>query len=338
MSGRLRALRSGDLPAPGRRFSIERRLGSAAAGDLADDVREGLCRARKALPSKYFYDARGSELFDRICELPEYYLTRAEHALLERHARSVLATARPTDLIELGSGSARKTRTLLGAGEAEGLELRYRPFDVCEPMLRASGDALLERYRWLEVHAIVGDYDRDLEPLPEGPRRLVAFLGSTIGNYTPRESAEFLARIARALRQGDFLLLGADLVKPIERLEAAYDDDAGITAEFNRNVLRVVNRELDANFDPEAYDHVAFFDRNRSQMEMHLRAATPQRVVIRKLDMTVEIAAGETIHTEISRKFTETELRELSAECGFTVRSWLLPEDGAFALLLAERR
>lgn len=319
------------------RFTIERIFDPLRDSTLAEDVREGLSRQRKSIPPKHFYDARGSELFDAICELSEYYLTRAEQSLLDAFAADVLRTARPTDLVELGSGAARKTRALLDAAAAEPIRLRYHPFDVCEPMLRSSARALLAAYPWLTVHAIVGDYERHLDRLPRGARRLVAFLGSTIGNLSPRDATEFVAAIGAMLRPGEHLLLGADLVKPAAALEAAYDDGAGVTAEFNRNVLRVVNRELDADFDVEGFDHVAFFDRRRARVEMHLRARRAQRVSIAKLGMTVELEAGETIHTEISRKFTRRRLAAMCRGAGFALRRFYATTDPAFALLLAEK-
>ncbi len=321
-----------------RRFSIERVFEPSDESTLADDVRRGLAARRKSIPPKHFYDEAGSRLFDRICELPEYYLTRAEERLLERSAADIFETVRPTDLIELGSGAARKTRLLLDAAENLGIALRYHPLDVCEPMLRASAEALTERYRWLEVRALVADYERHLEHLPQGEVRLVAFLGSTIGNFTPSRAAEFLTQVAERLRPGDCLLLGADLVKPATVLEAAYDDSAGVTAEFNRNVLRVINRALAADFDPGAFEHVAFFDRRKRQIEMHLRARRAQRVTLESLGMTVSFAAGETLHTEISRKFTRKELERLAERSGFSLRRWFVLDDPAFALVLCERR
>jgi L-histidine Nalpha-methyltransferase len=324
-------------PAVAERFTIERRFDAARDSTIARDVRLGLARRVKAIPPKHFYDARGSELFDRICELPEYYLTRTEHALLEAYGADVVAATGPTDVIELGSGAARKTRTLLEAAARGGGRVRYHPMDVCEPMLRTSAARLLAEHPWLEVHAVVADYDRHLAPLPAGRRRLVAFLGSTIGNYGPRRAETFLRRVAAELRRGEHLLLGADLVKPVARLEAAYDDAAGVTAAFNRNVLSVINRELGADFRPEGFDHVASFDRRRSQIDMFLRARRAQVASIPALGMTVRIRAGETIHTEISRKFTERRLETLLRRAGFEIVRWYLPADRSFALVLAER-
>jgi L-histidine Nalpha-methyltransferase len=329
--------RESDRPAPDNRFSIERVFDPLRDSTLAEDVRRGLGRRRKSIPPKHFYDEEGSRLFDRICELPEYYLTRSEEQLLERSAQEILDVARPTDLIELGSGAARKTRLLFDAAESLGLAPRYHPFDVCEPMLRASTEALLELYPWLEVHALVADYERHLHLLPDGDRRLVAFLGSTIGNFLPSRALAFLRGIAAHLRAGDHLLLGADLVKPVAVLERAYDDAAGVTAEFNRNVLRVINRELGADFDPAAFDHVAFFRQRRSQIEMHLRSRRTQRVSLRTLGITVGFRAGETLHTEISRKFTRRGLEALCRRAGFGLRRWFRAAAPSFALLLCER-
>jgi len=324
-------------PAEPPRFTIERLFDPDRESTLADDVRRGLAARRKRIPPKHFYDETGSRLFDRICELPEYYLTRSEERLLGRSAEEILEAASPTDVIELGSGASRKTKMLIDAAEALGLAPRYHPLDVCEPMLRASAEALLARYPWLEVHALVADYERHLGALPEGPQRLVVFLGSTIGNFSSRRAAAFVGTVAACLRPGEFFLLGADLVKPADLLEAAYDDRAGVTAEFNRNVLRVINRELGGNFNPSAFEHVAFFDRRKRQIEMHLRARRPQRVTLAGLGMTVPFAAGETLHTEISRKFTRRGLEGLCRRAGFEPQRWFLLDEPAFALMLCRR-
>jgi L-histidine Nalpha-methyltransferase len=319
------------------RFSLERVFDPLRDSTLADDVRRGLRARRKRLPPKHFYDEAGSLLFDRICELPEYYLTRSEERLLRSSAREIVALARPSDLVELGSGAARKTTLLLDAAEALDMAPRYHPLDVCEPMLRASAEGLLARYPWLEVHAVVADYERHLDALPDGERRLVAFLGSTVGNFVPKRAVEFLAEVGARLRPGEHFLLGADLVKEVAVLEAAYDDQEGVTAEFNRNVLKVINRELGGDFDPAAFDHVAFFDRRKRQIEMHLRARRPQRVTLASLGMMVPFAAGETVHTEVSRKFRRQDLEALCRRAGFEPRRWFALDEPAFALLLCER-
>jgi L-histidine N-alpha-methyltransferase len=324
------------VPGPAR-FSIERAFDPGRESTLAEDVRRGLSRRPKSIPPKYFYDDEGSRLFERICELPEYYLTRTEEQLLERSAREVLEVSRPTDLIEVGSGAPTKIRWLLDAAEDLALRFRYRPVDVCEAVLEASGKTLLARYPWLEVHALLADYERHLDRLPHGERRLVAFLGSTIGNLLPRQAAAFVATIGAQLRRGEHFLLGADLVKPVEVLEAAYDDAAGVTAEFNRNLLRVINRELGGDFDPAAFDHVAFFNGSKRQVEMHLRARRAQRVSLAELGLTVGFHRGETVHTEVSRKFT---LRGLASLCrcgGLEPRRWFVAAEPRFALVLAEK-
>jgi L-histidine Nalpha-methyltransferase len=304
---------------------------------LAEDVRRGLGSKPKWLPPKYFYDEHGARLFEAICDTPEYYPTRVEQALLERIAGDVIARCRPTDVVELGSGSARKTRILL---EAVGRLLgagRYVPFDVSEKMLRESSRALLERFEWLRVHAVVGDFDHDLGRLPAGERRLFLFLGGTIGNFHHGEDAEFLSRIARVLGPGDHLLLGTDLVKDHAVLNAAYNDEAGITAEFNKNVLAVINRELGGRFDLEDFEHVACYEPSAARIEMHLRARRELVVRIQALDLAVHFEAGETILTEISRKFTPESVSRLLEAAGLDLRGWFVPEDGAFGLSLSAK-
>ena len=250
-------------------------LGPGDERSLADDVLDGLTRPFKELPPKHFYDARGGELFDRITELPEYYPTRAERAILAARGADAVAALGASELVELGSGTATKTRLLLRAMADAGTLRRYVPIDVTESLLRESAEELVEEFPGLEVHGIVGDFERHLRHVPAavaGPR-IVAFLGGTIGNFPPGSRRRFLRRLAKLLRPGhDRLLLGTDLVKDVETLEAAYNDTQGVTAEFNRNVLRVINRELDGDFDVEAFEHVAFYDREREWIEMRLRA------------------------------------------------------------------
>jgi L-histidine Nalpha-methyltransferase len=314
---------------------IERRLGEDHSAQLAVEVRRGLLRTPKRLPPKYFYDDRGSRLFEAICALPEYYLTRTEHALLASIAGEVVARTRPIQLVELGSGASRKTRLLLDALVGAQPGATYVPIDVSETMLRRSAAALRAAYPTLRVHAIVADYERGLPPLAAAERRLVAFLGSTIGNFVPPDDVAFLRGLSRTMAAGDHLLLGVDLVKPVERLHAAYNDAAGVTAEFNRNVLRVLNRELQANFDLQRFEHVAFFDPERAQIEMHLCARAAHSVRLAALDLSVPFAAGETIHTESSRKFTAATAATMLAAGGFRLERWYTPPDAAFALALA---
>ena len=279
---------------------------------MADDVRDGLTRSLKELPPKYFYDERGSELFDRITSLPEYYPTRCERSILNRHAPAIVDGT--TELVELGSGTASKTRALLYAMAGSGSLHRYVPFDVSESVVEACAVELVELYPGLRVHGVVGDFERDLERLPDGEGRLFAFLGGTIGNLYPAERERFLGRLRKLMSPGDRLLIGTDLVKDRSVLEAAYNDSQGVTAEFNRNVLRVVNDGLDADFDPEGFEHVAFFDEANSWIEMRLRANGAQRVRIDGANLELTFADGEEIRTEISAKFTREAVdRELVA-------------------------
>src|SRR5215468_516573 len=314
---------------------VERHRVDDRRTQLAADVRRGLTATPKRLPPKYFYDDRGSRLFEAICELPEYYLTRTEHALLADIADAVIAATRPAQLVELGSGSAQKTRLLLDALGRANPAAAYVPIDVSESTLRRSAAALRADYPALRVHAIVADYEHGLPRLASAVPRLVAFLGSTIGNFVPPDDVSFLRGFRRRLRRGDHLLLGVDLVKPVEHLHAAYNDAAGVTAEFNRNVLRVLNRELRADFDPARFDHVAFYDPAAAQIEMHLRARAAHTVRIAALDLSVDFAAGETIHTESSRKFTRSSADTMLGAAGFRLVHWYPSRDDAFALALA---
>lgn len=314
---------------------IERYLDIRDRSLLARDAREGLTRFPKMLPPKYFYDDHGSRLFDAICDLPEYYPTRTEYALLERIAGPIVRETRPSHLVELGSGASRKTRVLLDALCAQRPDACYVPIDVSEAMLRRSAAALRADYPELRIHGIVGDYDHHLRHSPPAQRRLVAFLGSTIGNFTPLQAVSFLRALGGQMARGDHLLVGLDLVKPIPVLEAAYNDAAGVTAEFNRNVLRVLNRELAADFDLERFDHVAFFNGEEEQIEMHLGARDSHRVYLRGLDLKVDFARGETIRTEISRKFRPETAQAMLAQGGFALQAWFPSPDGYFALALA---
>ncbi len=303
---------------------------------LEADVRAGLGATPKTLPPKWFYDARGSELFDEITRLPTYYPTECERAVLAAHADEIAATTRADTLIELGSGTSDKTRLLLDALRGAGTLRRFVPFDVDESVLRMAGKAVGEQYPGLEVQAVVGDFTEHLPELPTGGRRLVAFLGSTIGNLLPAERAAFLSDLAGALVPGDALLLGTDLVKDTGRLLGAYDDAGGLTAEFNRNVLRVLNRELDADFDVEAFAHLATWDAERQWIEMRLRSLRQQDVHMKALDMTVTFAEGEQLRTEISAKFTQERVRDELAAAGLTMTRWWTDDGGAFGVSLSQ--
>jgi L-histidine N-alpha-methyltransferase len=311
-------------------------LAAADERALADDVLDGLTRPFKELPPKHFYDARGAELFDRICDLPEYYPTRTERSILQARAGEIVELTGAAEIVELGSGTAAKTRILLDAMQEAGTLRRYVPLDVTEQMILETAAALVEEYPGLLVHGIVGDFERHLQHLPEplGPR-LVAFLGGTIGNFTPGSRRRFLRGLAKAMGPDDHLLLGTDLVKDPDVLEAAYDDDEGVTAEFNRNVLHVVNRELDADFDVGAFDHVAFFDREREWIEMRLRAASRQHVHIGALGLDIEFEPREELRTEISAKFTCERLQGDLAAAGLELEQVFTDDDGLFAVSLS---
>jgi len=318
---------------------VIRRLSEPAAvrDEMAADVVAGLTGSEKWLPPKYFYDARGSELFEDITRLPEYYPTRAELEILERHAADLMAAARPTEVLELGSGSSRKTRLLLEAMHDLGTGSRYVPLDVSEDALRGAAEALTADEPWLEVEGLVGDFHADLDHLPPSPGRLVAFLGSTIGNLDPTERTAFLASVAASLGAADRFLVGVDLVKDPGTLEAAYDDAAGVTAEFNRNVLVVLNRELGANFDVGAFEHVAAYDKENAWIEMRLRATRAMEVTFPTLDLTVSFGSGEEMRTEISCKFTPDGFQAELAAAGMVTERWLTDEEERFGLALARR-
>jgi L-histidine N-alpha-methyltransferase len=305
---------------------------------LRRDVADGLTAAPKTLPPKWFYDDVGCELFDKITRLPEYYPTEREREILRREAAAIAAVTEADTLVELGSGTSDKTRTLLDALAGAGLLQRFIPFDVNAATLQSACEALAAEYPGLVLHGVVGDFDHHLELLPSEGRRMVAFLGSTIGNFEPEARAEFLGDLARGLGPGEHLLLGTDLVKDIDRLEAAYDDSAGVTAEFNRNVLRVVNRELEADFDIDQFEHVARFDTTEEWIEMRLRSLSDQRVRVAALDLDVGFDRGEEMRTEISAKFRREGIERELAAAGFDLLRWMTDDAGDFALSLAVRR
>jgi L-histidine Nalpha-methyltransferase len=311
-------------------------LGAGDETSLGEDVLDGLTRPFKELPPKHFYDRAGAELFDRICDLPEYYPTRAERAILVERSGDVAALTGAAEVVELGSGTAAKSRLLLSALAQAGTLRRYLPVDVSEGMIRATGDELAAEYPGLEVHGIVGDFERHLGhlPAPTGPR-IVAMLGGTIGNFTPGARRRFLRGIGRLLGPDGALLLGVDLVKDPARIEAAYDDDAGVTAAFNRNILRVVNRELGADFEPERFDHVAFFDHEHEWIEMRLRAQQRMTVHVAGLGLTVAFAKREELRTEISAKFTPDRLEADLAAARLEPVELFTDADTLFGLTLA---
>lgn len=300
---------------------------------LREDVRTGLTAEEKWLPPKWFYDARGSELFEEITRLPEYYPTRAERAVLAERAATIAELTGAKTLIELGSGSSEKTRLLLDAFTRRGGLGTFVPLDVSVSALRQSTAEIAADYPGLRVRGIVGDFTRHLDRLPTGGRRLVLFLGGTIGNLLPAERARFLAAMRAALEPGDWLLIGTDLVKDPAVVVPAYDDAAGVTAEFNRNVLRVVNRELGADFDPAGFAHVALWDAEREWIEMRLRARRPMRV--RVLDLTVTFAEGEELRTEVSAKFRPEGIAAELGSARFAAHDFWTDPAGLFGVTLA---
>jgi L-histidine Nalpha-methyltransferase len=305
---------------------------------LRADVLAGLSATPKSLPPKYFYDERGSALFDEITRLPEYYLTRAETSILRERAAEIAALAECESLVELGSGTSAKTGLLLRAMLDAGTLRQFVPLDVDPAVLAEATDALAARYPGLLLSPFVGDFEHDLGAIPRSGRRMIAFLGSTIGNLGPSDRAQLLAEISAALRPGDTFLLGTDLVKDTGRLLRAYNDAAGVTADFNRNVLRVINRELSADFDVDEFEHVAIWDAKDQWIEMRLRSARAQTVRVADLDLTVSFAAGEEMRTEISAKFRPEQVRsELKQARLDPVRFWT-DDDGDFGLTLARRR
>jgi L-histidine N-alpha-methyltransferase len=302
---------------------------------LAQDVREGLGATPKALPPKWFYDACGSELFEEITRLPEYYLTRAETEILDAITAGVAGRLRPAELVELGSGSSRKTRLLLEAMHHQRSGHRYAPLDVSADALEGAATALVASYPWLEFEGFVGDFTADLPRVPREGRRLLAFLGSTIGNLDGAERAALLRGVAHALEPQDRFLLGVDLVKDPAVLVAAYDDAAGVTAEFNRNMLRVLNHELGAAIPLDAFAHVALWDPRRSRIEMRLRALRPLTVDFPTLDLEVHFAEGEELRTEISCKFTRPQVERELAAAGLRLESWHQDAGNRFACAVA---
>jgi L-histidine N-alpha-methyltransferase len=320
-------------------IAIDVHLDADAAATMVRDVRAGLCAYPKELAPKYFYDERGSQLFEQITELPEYYPTRAEREILvQRSAEILAAAAGPGTLVELGSGSATKTRHLLSAMRDAGSLDTYVPVDISEEITHQTAALLVDEYPGLTVRGLVCDFEHHLERIPDDDgARLIAFLGGTVGNLYPRQRQTFLERIAALLDPGDHLLLGTDLIKERTRLEAAYDDSAGITAEFNKNVLEVLNRELGADFDLDAFEHVARYDAEAERMDIRLRSLADQEVRLDDLDLEISFSAGEEMRTEISTKFTRERLESVYAGAGLELAGWFTDAAGDYALSLARR-
>ncbi|HEY2812581.1 MAG TPA: L-histidine N(alpha)-methyltransferase [Acidimicrobiales bacterium] len=307
---------------------------------LREDVRNGLTADPKTLPPKWFYDDRGSQLFDEITRLPEYYPTRREREILDARAGDIARASGAHTLVELGSGTSTKTRLLLDALRDVGTLEVFAPFDCSEATLRDAGDAIADAYPGVDVHGVVGDFERHLALLPgteDTGTRLVAFLGGTIGNLAPAERAKFLSELAGVLTEGEHLLLGTDLVKDRDRLVAAYDDSAGVTAAFNRNVLDVINRSLGADFAPARFTHVAAWNDEDEWIEMRLRSDGAQHVRIVDLGLDIAFASGEEMRTEISAKFRREGVEAELAEAGFGLEHWWTDSHGDFALSLSTR-
>ena len=311
---------------------------SEAASPAAEEIRAGLLSDPPEIPSKYFYDAAGGRLFEEITRLPEYYQTRTEEAILRAAADEVVARFRPTELVELGSGAGRKTRILLDAMTRAGLLRRCVLFDINEHSLRESLASLASAYPGLQGRGVAGDFSLGFHAIGRSrQRRLAIFLGGTIGNLLPSRVPAFLADLSRVLSRGDGFLLGVDLVKDPARLHAAYNDAAGVTARFNRNMLRVVNEAFDGDFDPEGFEHVAFYDPERAWIEMRLRALAPMRVRLRGAGIERTFAKGDEIRTEISCKYTRGSLTALLPGTGLEVVDWLTDEDQLFAVAVMRR-
>lgn len=306
-----------------------------AAAALRTDVRDGLLQTPKSLPPKWFYDSVGSDLFDQITRLPEYYPTRTEAQILRNAAADIVRASGADTLVELGSGTSEKTRTVLDAFQSAGRLDRFVAFDVDAGVLGTALAELSDEYPGAEISGVCGDFEQHLGHIPVVGRRLVVFLGSTIGNLTEEPRTEFLASLSGAMRTGDTLLLGTDLVKDTGRLVAAYDDASGVTARFNRNVLAVVNRELGADFDLAAFGHVARWNPEYERMEMWLRSAVAQQVQIGDLDLTVEFSAGEEMLTEVSCKFRPERVDAELAEAGLRRIQWWTDDAGDFGVSLA---
>lgn len=301
---------------------------------LREDALAGLTADPKTIPCKYLYDERGSQLFEEITDVPEYYPTRAETRILELYSDEILERADPEELVEIGSGASKKTRLLIEAMHRRGVT-RYAPFDVSVDALEGAVDELTNDYEWLEVDGFVGDFGEDLGGLPRRGRRLLAFLGSTIGNFEVGERMAFLRKVRSILTEGDSFLLGVDLVKDPAVIEAAYNDSRGVTARFTTNLINVLNRELDGNLPIEQFEHVATYSEARQRMEIRLRARRPVQARLEDVNLDVSFQEGEELHAEISCKFTKESIAKSLADAGFRLDSWRTDPQQLFGLALA---
>lgn len=306
-------------------------------GKMSAEVRASLSANPKTLPSKYFYDERGSQLFDEITRLPEYYPTRVETSILEEHSDDIVGLVKPDEMIELGAGYSRKTHLLLSAMESLSTTVRLVALDVSEDAIRDAAHRLNAEHEHVEVEGVVGDFERDLPRLERRGTRLIAFLGSTLGNLPPAKRSTFFRSVAAAMEPGDAFLLGFDLVKGRDVLEAAYDDAAGVTAAFNKNILNVLNENLGSSFDLERFDHVAVWDETHERVEMHLRARAAMSVAIPASEIEVVLDEGETIRTEMSCKFRREGITNELSEAGLKVARFMTDPRERFAMVLATR-
>ncbi len=329
-----------DIPASvSDRVTVDVHLGPGELDQaLRHDVHTGLTADPKELPPKWFYDEHGSALFDKITRLSEYYQTEAERSILSERAAELVALTQADTIVELGSGTSDKTRTVLDEATSNGALERFIPFDVSEEFLREAANMLAARYPRLRVHGVVGDFDRHLANIPTGGRRLIMLLGGTIGNYPLAERRQFLNEIVAGMRPGDHFLVGVDLVKDPARIELAYNDPAGVTEAFNKNVLGVINRKLGADFDLDGFDHIAFFDDEHEWIEILLRSEDDQQVHIPELDLDVRFAAGEYMRTEISAKFRQDGFEDELADAGLHPVAWWTDANNDFAVSVAARR
>jgi L-histidine N-alpha-methyltransferase len=318
------------------RFQLNRLSQDQIHDSLIEDVQTGLCAPPRSLPPKYFYDERGSKLFDQICQTDEYYLTRAESSLLENHADEIVATVRPTAIVEYGSGTSEKTEILIKAANQHHDWLHYLPLDVCEEILIESAERLIERYPWLSIDAWHGDFLHDMQHFENSHESsLYTFLGSSLGNFSYQQAIRFLHDVRNTVNDNDWFLLGVDMVKDQRILNAAYNDSDGYTAAFNLNVLNVLNRALDGDFDISSFEHHAFFDADRSRVEMHLRSRCQQTVTLRDIDLKLDFAHDEHIVTEYSRKYTADSIQQLLNKAGFAPQQIYTGNNNEFMLILS---
>ncbi len=320
-------------PRTPRSLEVANLLTGEKGAGMRAEVLEGLTAPQKYLPCKFFYDSRGSALFEQICDLPEYYQTRTELSILQASAPAIMENLPHGSLIELGSGANRKVSMLLDAANGTRPKIRYVPVDVCEPMLRQASADLLDRYPDLAVSGIVADFTRDIDAISLAGPKLITFFGSTIGNFSEEDCAQFLQNVAGLMGSSDHFLVGVDMIKKRNLIEAAYNDAQGITARFNKNILSVMNHSLGANFDLSAFDHVAFYNEERECVEIHLRANRDVSVTLADIDLRVTLNKGETIFTEICRKFSREKVEQAASEAGLEIKRWFSDPRGWFSLV-----